>query len=96
MAYNELKIFFLRWRLVAILDMVIQGPNNAKIHAELDSSYQKNSKMIYCTTFSDDYLERSGFPRLHWGGHLGNGYLGTSKCKTTCRNGFLIPEKPLK
>ena len=30
--------------LVAILDMVIQGSHNAKIHAEMDSSYQKTFK----------------------------------------------------
>ena len=45
--------------------MVIRGPHNAKIHAELDSSYQKTSKMTYCTTFSDNYLEKLGFQRWH-------------------------------
>ena len=60
-----------------------------KIHAELDSSYQKTSKMTYCITFSDNYLEKFGFPS---GGHLGNCYLGSLKCKTTYRHGFLIPE----
>ena len=65
MAYSELKIFFLRWCLAAILDMVVPGPHNSKIHAELDSSYQNPSKMTYCTTFSDNYLEVLGFPRWH-------------------------------
>ena len=45
--------------------MVIRGPHNAKIHAGLDTSYQKTTKMAYCTTFSDDNLEKCGFPRCH-------------------------------
>ena len=28
-------------------------------------SYQKASKMTFCTTFSDNYLEKLGFPRWH-------------------------------
>ena len=72
--------------------MVIRGPHNAKIHAELDSSYQKTCKMTYCTVFRDSYLEKVRLSRMASGGHLGYGYLGASKCKTTCRNGFLIPK----
>ena len=51
--------------MAAILDMVILDPHNAKIHTELDSSYQKTSKITYCKTFSDTYLEKLGFPRWH-------------------------------
>ena len=36
-----------------------------KNNAELDSSYQQTSKMAYFTTFSDNYLEKLGFPRWH-------------------------------
>ena len=42
------------------------GPYNANLHAELDSSYQQTSKMTYCTTFGDNYLEKLGFPRWHF------------------------------
>ena len=86
------KLGFPRWHLTAILDMVIQGPHNAKLHAELDYSYQNPSKMTICTTFSDKYLEKLGFPRWHLTAILDMVILGTSKCKTTCKNGFLIPE----
>ena len=64
MAYSKLKIFFQDgvWRPSR---MVIRGPHNAKIHAELDSSYRKTSKTKYCKTFSDNYLEKLGFLRWH-------------------------------
>ena len=45
--------------------MVMPGPRNAKIHTELDSAYQKTSKMTHCTTLSDNYLEKLRFPRRH-------------------------------
>ena len=51
------KLGFPRWRPAAILGMVIWGPKNAKLLAEMDSSYQKTSKMAYCTTFCDNYLK---------------------------------------
>ena len=51
------KLGFPRWHLAAILDMVIWGPQNAKLLAEMDSSYQKTSKIAYCTTFCDTYLK---------------------------------------
>ena len=51
------KLGFQRWHLVVILNMVIWGPQNAKLLAEMDSSYQKTSKMTYCTTFCDIYLK---------------------------------------
>ena len=38
----------------------VRGPHIAKIHAELDSSHQKISNITYCTTFSDNYLEKLG------------------------------------
>ena len=50
--------------------MVIWGPQNAKLLAEMDSSYQKTSKMTYCTTFCDNYL-KSKFSKMPSGGHLG-------------------------
>ena len=54
---NLEKLVFPRWHLAAILDMVIWGPQNAKLLAEMDSSYQKTSKTTYCTTPSDNYLK---------------------------------------
>ena len=51
------KLGFPRWHLAAILDMVIWGPQNAKLLAEMDYSYQKTSKTTYCTTFCDNYLK---------------------------------------
>ena len=58
--------------------MVIRGPHNTKIHAELDSLYQKTPKMTYCTSFSDNYLEKCDFSKMASGGHLGYCYLGAS------------------
>ena len=52
---------FPRWHLVAILDMVIRGPQNAKLLAEMDFSYRKTYKMTYCTTFCDNYLKKLVF-----------------------------------
>ena len=49
------------WHLVAILDMVIWGAQNAKPLAEMDSLYQKTSKTTYCTTFWDNYLKKFVF-----------------------------------
>ena len=50
--YNYLeKLGFPRWHLAAILNMVILGPQNAELLAEMDSSYQKTSKTTYCTKF---------------------------------------------
>ena len=81
--------------------MIIRGPHNAKIHAELDSSYQNPSKMTYCTTFIDNYLEKLGFPSWHqdmviWGpqnakliAEMDSSYQKTSKttyCTTFCGN----------
>ena len=51
------KLGFPRWHLAAILEMAILGPQNAKLLAEMDFSYQKTSKMTYCTTFCDNYLK---------------------------------------
>ena len=33
------------------------GPQNAKLLAEMDSSYPKTSKTTYCTTFCDNYVK---------------------------------------
>ena len=54
--YSE-KFGFPRWHLVAILDMLIRRPQNAKLLAEMDSSYLETSKMTYCTTLCDSYLK---------------------------------------
>ena len=51
------KFSFQMWHLVAILDMVIWGPQNEKLLAEMDSSYKKTSKTTYCTTFCYNYLK---------------------------------------
>ena len=51
------KLCFPRKHLAVILDMVIWAPQNGKLLAEMDSSYQKTSKMTYCTTFCDNYLK---------------------------------------
>ena len=61
--------------------MLIRDPNNAKIDAELDSSYQKTLKMTYCTTFSDNYLEKIGFPRWHLADILDMVIWGTKNAK---------------
>ena len=45
------KLGFPRWHMAAILDMVILGSQNAKLHAEMDSSHQKTSKRTCCSTF---------------------------------------------
>ena len=66
---------------MAILDMVIRGSHNAKIHAEFDSSYQKTSKMTYCTTFSNNYLEKLGFPRYHLAAIFDMGIWGPQNAK---------------
>ena len=52
------KLGFPKWHLVAMMNMVIWGHQNAKILAEMDSSYQNTSKMTYCTTICDNYLKR--------------------------------------
>ena len=51
------KLGFPRWHLAAILNMVIPGRQNAKLLAEMDSSYQKTSKTTYCTIFCDTDLK---------------------------------------
>ena len=50
--------------------MVILGPQNTKLLAEMDFSYQKTSETTYCTTFCDNYL-KSKFSKMQAGGHLG-------------------------
>ena len=50
---------------MAILDVVIRGPHNAKLRTGLDSSYQKTSKMTYCTTFCSNNLKKIRLPRWH-------------------------------
>ena len=67
--------------LAAILDMVIRGPYTAKIHTESDSSYQQTYKMTHCTTFSDNYLEKLGFPCLHLAAILNMVMLGPQNAK---------------
>ena len=54
---NLEKLGFPRWHLTVILDMVIWGPQNAKLLVEMDSSCQKTCKTTYCTTFFDNYLK---------------------------------------
>ena len=51
------KAGFPRWHLAAIYDMVIWGPQNAKLLCEIDPSYQKTSRTTYCQTFCDNYLK---------------------------------------
>ena len=67
--------------------MVIRGPHNAKIYAELDSSYQNPSKMTYCTKFSDNFLEKLGFPRWHLAAILDMVIWGPQNAKSLAETG---------
>ena len=66
---------------MAILDLVIRGPHNAKVHAKLDSSYQKTSKMTLYSIQLQFFLEKFGFPRWHLATILGMVIWGTQKAK---------------
>ena len=77
---------------MAILDKFIRGPHNAKIHAELDSSYRKTTKMTYCTSFSDNNLEKSGFPRWHLAAILDMVIWGPQNAKLLAKMDSLYPK----